>query len=266
MEIEMPRVDVSAEQGDYLENGILYCGKCRTPKQVRISLLGKEKIMGCMCDCESERLREQKKADERKARMERIERLRCSGFSDKTLAECRFEYDDGGNPYLTEIAKNFVENFPDMKASGEGLIFCGGVGTGKTFMASCIANALIDQGVPCLVTNFLRIIDDISGTWEGRQEYVKAFNRYDLLVIDDFGVERDTEFAEEIVYRVIDSRIRSGLPMILTTNLLSLESSSIRKQRLYSRIEAMCLPVLVNGKDRRRHRIDSGLVSKIYGK
>ena len=79
-------------------------------------------------------------------------------------------------------------------------------------------------------------------------------NRYELLVIDDLAVERDTEYAAEIVQNVIDSRYRAGKPLIVTTNLqLSeiLQPKDIKRKRLFSRLKEMCLPIEVTGNDRR---------------
>ena len=73
-------------------------------------------------------------------------------------------------------------------------------------------------------------------------------------MIDDFAVERNTEYVNEIVYNVIDSRYRSGKPLIITTNLSADDfkhPDNINKQRIYSRINEMCVPIPVTGKDRR---------------
>ena len=134
----------------------------------------------------------------------------------------------------------------------------GTVGTGKTFAAACIANALIDKGYPCLVTNFTRLINTLSGMYDGKQDYIDGLNRFALLVIDDLATEADTEYRNEIVYNVIDSRYRAGLPMIITTNLTGEEMkkpADVRKQRICSRLFERCIPVEVKGADRRREQL-----------
>ncbi len=71
-------------------------------------------------------------------------------------------------------------------------------------------------------------------------------NHYELLVLDDLGTERNTPFAMEVVYRVIDDRYTSGKPMIVTTNL-TLEqlkkSDIVDYQRIYDRVLGMCIPL-----------------------
>ena len=132
---------------------------------------------------------------------------------------------------------------------------CGSVGTGKSYAAACVANALIDAGTPCMMTNFNRLVNIINNSFEGRQKYIDSLNEFDLLIIDDLAAERDTEFMAEQVMNIIDARYRAGLPLIVTTNLTVQELSGttdIRKQRVFSRLIEMCVPITVTGRDRRK--------------
>ena len=104
-------------------------------------------------------------------------------------------------------------------AENLGLLLWGGVGTGKSFLAGCIANALMEQEVPVRMTNFARILNELNGSFSGRNDIVDKFCRYPLLIIDDFGMERSTEYALEQIYNIVDSRYRSRKPLIVTTNL-----------------------------------------------
>ena len=69
------------------------------------------------------------------------------------------------------------------------------------------------------MTDFSRILHTLSDFKQDKQLYLDTLNSYDLLVIDDIGAERDTEYANEVVVSVIDSRCKSNKPMIITTNL-----------------------------------------------
>lgn len=80
-----------------------------------------------------------------------------------------------------------------------------------------------------LMTNFSRILNALSGLYsEEKNQYIDSLNQYSLLIIDDLGIERSTEFALEQVFNVIDSRYRSKLPLIVTTNM-TLEELKIRR-------------------------------------
>ncbi|MBS6476089.1 MAG: ATP-binding protein [Clostridiales bacterium] len=252
---------IKAEQGDYYKNGVLHCGKCRSAKEVLLERNGKSRRQGVLCKCESER-RDARYEEESRIKLIEERRERC--FAEERMKRWIFANDDGTNAELSNTAQKYVENFERMKADGKGLLLFGRCGTGKTFAAACIANALIDRSYRCLVTSFPRIGNEIMQT-DSKQEYIDKLNRFDLLIIDDLESERNTEYMGEIVQNVIESRYGAGLPLIVTTNLTAEElktASDIRRQRVYSRLFDMCLPVEVKGKDRRRERLKDDF--KIY--
>jgi DNA replication protein DnaC len=244
---------IKTEEGDYIKDGLLYCGNCHTPKQCKVTAFDKTFFPKCMCQCEQEREAKAKEEAEKRDLMERIKRYRKMGFPESQMQYWTFENDDQSRPKLTEMAKRYVNNFNKFYGEGKGLLLHGDVGTGKTYIACMIANALIDQGYPVLVTNFARILNTLQSTFE-RQEYLDSLNQFKLLVIDDLGVERDTGFAKEQVFNIIDSRYRAGKPMIITTNLsmqkLATESD-LSDKRVYDRIIERCFPVEVSGESRR---------------
>lgn len=265
--------DSHYEEGDYPnEDGLLMCGKCHTPKQCRFIATwdGKEKKPYTLCDCA--RARRDAEEQARQAQNLRIEvnRLRKLGFPDSEMADWTFAHDDGTDPKTTSIAHKYVDNFPEMKKRGKGLLLYGPVGTGKTHAAACIANELINQGRPCLVTNFARITNTLQGMFDGKQRYLDDFNRLDLLVIDDLAAERDTSYMNEMIFNIIDSRYRSGKPLIVTSNLTQAEltaPTSVDKERIYSRLLEMCVPVEVKGADRREKKLqdDSADMARLLG-
>lgn len=261
------------EEGDYLnEDGLLMCGKCHTAKQCRFVATwdGKEKKPYTPCDCECERREAEKQARQAQNLRIEINRLRKLGFPDSEMADWTFAHDDGTDPKTTGIAHKYVDNFHEMKKRGKGLLLYGPVGTGKTHAAACIANELINQGRPCLVTNFARITNTLQGMFDGKQRYLDGLNRLDLLVIDDLAAERDTSYMNEMIFNIIDSRYRSGKPLIVTSNLTQAELSapcSVDKQRIYSRLLEMCIPVEVKGTDRRQKKLqdDSADMARLLG-
>jgi len=255
--IEEQSKDKAVAAEDYEQDGLLYCGKCHTPKQYAFEYNGHVFKPRCNCKCESERYeREQAQRRQSAADHER-ESNRQECFGGSTLIAATFERDDGANKKLSTIARNYADNFAEMKRLGKGLLFFGEVGTGKTFLSACIANAVIDKGYRALVTNFATLTNTITGSRD-RNEVVNGLNKYHLLVIDDLASERDTEFMGEIVQTIIDSRYRSGLPVIVTTNLSAGElkhPNDIRKQRIFSRLFEICLPFEVQGVDRRKETL-----------
>lgn len=246
------------EAGDYERDGILYCGKCNTPKQTVIEIGGKKFKPYCLCRCESEAYQE-REAERKQFELEtEIRRLRRAAFSERMMEDWTFANDDLSNEKLTNAMRRYAEKFSEMRVKGKGLLLYGTVGTGKTYAACEVANALIDRGIPCLVTNFAQLANRIQGLYEDRQDYIDSLSRYDLLVIDDLGAERKSEFMQEMVFNIVDARYRSGLPMIVTSNLTIEQIKSPENanySRIYDRIIERCFPVEVSGKSRRRKAV-----------
>ena len=258
--IEQGKLNIKENEGDYTgENGLLYCGECNTPKQTiaEIPELGIKRVVMCLCKCGAAK-RDAEEAERKRAEFERrIKELRTVGFSKSDMHNWTFANDDMENPTITKAMQKYVENFPELRKEGKGLLLHGNVGTGKTYAACEVANALIDKGYPVLVTNFARIINTLQGMFE-RQDYIDELNSFDLLVIDDLGIERDTPFAKEQVFNVIDSRYRAGLPMIITTNLTPDElknPADTEGRRIYDRVLEKCFPIEVSGASRRRKAV-----------
>lgn len=261
---------IKAEQGDFIVDGLLYCGKCKTPKQCRVEIFGEVRTPMCLCQCEVEKKEREEEERLRQDFMRKIKQYRKMGFPESDMEHWTFANDDLSNEKITKAMQNYVDNFGELRKAGKGLLLYGSVGTGKTYAACEVANALIDKGYPVLVTNFARLTNTIQGMFEGKQTYIDSLNRFELLVIDDLAAERDTSYMNEQIFQIIDARYRAGLPMIITTNLTADELKSpadISKQRIYNRILERCHPIKVEGTNRRNRNIKSGFneMQKLLG-
>ena len=126
---------------------------------------------------------------------------------------------------------------------------------GEDFAIACIANALMEQEVSVCMTNFAAILNDLAASFKERNEYISRLCSFPLLILDDFGMERGTEYGLEQVYNVIDSRYRSGKPLIVTTNLTLEELQNpedTAHARIYDRLLEMCSPVCITGENFRK--------------
>ena len=191
---------------------------------------------------------------QRRKHLDTVEDLKRRGFTDSKMREWTFANDNGKCPQMG-MAHSYVERWEQMKEGNHGLLLWGKVGTGKSYFAGCIANALMEQEIPVRMTNFALILNDLAASFEGRNEYIDRLCRYPLLIIDDFGMERGTEYGLEQVYNVIDSRYRSGKPLIVTTNHTPdmLENpQDTAHARIYDRLIEMCSPVCFTAKNFRK--------------
>lgn len=99
------------------------------------------------------------------------------------------------------------------------------------------------------MTNFPTILNRITGMFsEDRAEFIVALSEYDLLIIDDLGVERSTDYAMEQMFFIIDSRYSSCKPMIIITNL-KLSELKNPPDLAHARILERYAPVLFDGKN-----------------
>ena len=248
----------AAEPEDYTgADGLLYCGKCRKPKESYFpegkTLFGRDRHPA-ECDCQRKIREERQAAEEHRRHLDTVEELKRRGFSDTAMREWTFENDNGQNPQ-TATARFFVDHWEEMQEKKLGYLFWGHVGSGKSYLAGCIANALMEKEVSVYMTNFAAILNDLAASFEGRNEYISRLCRYPLLIIDDFGMERGTEYGLEQFYNVIDSRYRSGKPLVVTTNrtLQELQNpEDTAHARIYDRLMEMCAPVCCTGGNFRR--------------
>ncbi|MBE6551208.1 MAG: ATP-binding protein [Ruminococcaceae bacterium] len=239
------------------EDGLLYCGKCRTPKQRYFpegkALLGIDRHP-TECECQKAQRLECEAAEARRKHLDTVADLKRNCFSDKEMEKRSFANDNGKTPQM-EYARRYVEHWEQMKAENIGYYLWGDTDSGKSYLAACIANALTEKEISVRMTNFPTILNDLGASFEGRNEYIERLCRFPLLIIDDLGTERGTEYALEHVYNVIDSRYRSGKPLILTANIspdVLHNPPDIAHARIYSRIIEMCVPIHVTGIQNRK--------------
>ena len=165
-----------------------------------------------------------------------------------------FEVTEGTKQALEASKKYCTEG-------GKGLVFAGGnTGVGKTHLAAAIMNYKMAQGtetifctVPELLADIRRVIKFQSETSE-LMELVKSA---ELLILDDLGAERDTEWTFEQLFVILNARLIKKKDTIITTNyqkpseLIEKLGGGITGQRIVSRIREMCEWVIVAGNDYR---------------
>ncbi len=238
-------------ESDIIKDGLRHCANCGEPKECFVTIGGKEYTMPVVCKCQKEREAEAKRREKITEKMCLVEgnRRRCFGNTKMHLMD--FSSDDRKNAAASDACKKYAEQWQTMKANGEGLLLYGDVGTGKTFLAACIANAVIDKGERVLMTSFAEIMQKLRTD----PDLIDDLMDYPLLILDDLGTERTTEYGIEQVYMVIDMRNKYGMPIIITTNIPIDNIKNpieLRYKRIYDRILDTCHPIKVDGKSRRR--------------
>lgn len=180
------------------------------------------------------------------------------------LREQTFEHFDPGvyppahREYMERLA-SYCRGFAERVGTGadeESLLLMGDVGLGKTFLCSAIANVLVAakrQVVYFTLSEFMDLVrlykfDDDGEYRDGIQRLLDA----DLIVLDDLGAEKVTEFAVQELFNIINHRMNRQKPMIVSTNLTPGEIQDLYGQRIASRMLNGFEVLVLKGDDVRR--------------
>lgn len=166
------------------------------------------------------------------SRLDRLSHLTFENFESRGNKNAKFMTPQ--DVHSLEAAKETAENFA---RSPQGwLLIEGGYGCGKTHLAAAIANFAVSMGTPTLFITVPDLLDtlrfaysDPETTFEARFEEVRGA---DLLVLDDFGTQNATGWAQEKLFQIINFRYINKLPTVITTNLMLDEIESRIRSRL----------------------------------
>ncbi|MDN5363397.1 MAG: replication protein DnaC [Eubacteriales bacterium] len=171
----------------------------------------------------------------------------------------RHHFDENRRSYydLARAAFEAAREFAARVIAGketEGLYFTGPVGSGKTFLACCIANAVLRAGREVLFVVVPDLLDEIRATFDGdqevsEQELVESARRAPLLILDDLGAHNYSEWTRNRLYSIINYRASQQLPTVITSNISLEDLDRYVGERTRSRIFQMCRAYRLNVKD-----------------
>lgn len=221
------------EPGDYIENGIIMCGICHEPREIGVERAdGTEVKFPIVHEHELE------------STLAQTMRNECfrgyEGYATATFEDC--------DAPLKPIFERYCSQFREFGASkGQGFLLYGDKGVGKTYLASCACNMLIEAGWKCRLASLRATIDE-------RHKLIDELSKCDLVVIDDFGTERDTAYGIETVFDVINMLYSKKKPMIITTNMTESQLANPPRglSRALDRIKERCQAIEYVGMNRRQ--------------
>lgn len=232
----LPKPSDGLEAGDYKDaDGTSICGVCGKPKSVAYVADDGSIVrfpVAHMHDVE------------RKLSKANVLRRDCfygfEAYQDANFGTC--------DAPIKSIFEQYCGMFREFGASkGEGFIIFGDKGVGKTYLAACVCNRLIEQGYKCKFTSIRSGLDD-------KQTIVKEMLAADFVVIDDFGMERTTPYGMETTYDLINKLYSNRKPIIVTTNLTEsqLKNPPRGLDRAIDRIKERCKAIPYEGANRRQ--------------
>lgn len=235
------------------DKGLLYCGKCGQLRQYRIYASFLKKVIEpyILCDCE------QQKDQRERDRLIEENRQRRIGMNlsqaDRLMLKNTFDADKYPDSEASRLFRDYCRRWKEeYLPKGMGLYIFGDIGVGKTFYASCIANEIARvYGDTVKAMSVTRALNDMFST-EDKSGFINELAAVDLLILDDFGVQRSTEYSSETVFSIIDERYKSQKPLILTGNLdYGVIKQKRSHDRVYDRVIDMCIPYRLSGRSKR---------------
>ena len=163
---------------------------------------------------------EKKLAEENEKRRRKNVRVNA-GISKRNLYKTFDDYvcENEGQQKAKADCVKYVENFPSDKS----MIMVGGVGTGKTLLASAMLDALVDNH-KCGIIKTIDLVRKLKSTWhkdsnETEEEILKLYISVDLLIIDEVGSQFGSDTEKLFIFDIIDGRYQDMKPTILISNL-----------------------------------------------
>lgn len=180
------------------------------------------------CDCN--KAQEQwKKIDEQEYKIQKrkhfkdvINKLYKQNYIERRYQNLNFTnfYINSGNEIAVKVAKDYT-NKSISKIQNKGLIITGESGIGKTHLAASIANKLIENDKIVLMGRLATLLDMIKETFrdntKSENELIELYSNVDMIIIDDLGTEKISQWALEKLYTIIENRNQNKLPIIITT-------------------------------------------------
>lgn len=242
---------------DYEKDGLIYCGKCNTPKQVYVEQF--KRAMPTPCRCRKEQMQKEEELREKIKKQTKIRELRDASLLGERYKDASFENTETSHSAdfkgIYDRCKRYCEIAEDILVNGIGIYLYGTNGTGKSRLTACMGNELMSNGYTVLYTNFTEIARQIL---KG-DEILNQLSKVDFLFIDDFGTERVTKgnddlWLQEAVFDVINKRYIDRKPIIFTANysLKELIEDRGMAKRSVDRIMEMCEIMKLNGESYRK--------------
>ena len=212
------------------------------------------------CPCREAAFTEAEAAQRQKERKEHLARLFTHAGLGSRYRNCTFDnfQHRPGAAQAYIAARAYGERIGQKITAGCGLLLFGPLGTGKSRLIAAIINAAISRGYSAIIERVPKLLLTIRSTYNGgaitEQQLMRGMTDADLLVLDDAGSEKWTEWTEPTLYTIIDERYTHEKALLITSNLDLAELQQKIGARAMDRILEMCDIVETRGPSYRREQ------------
>ena len=276
----------SIDKEDFIE--CEYCKNKLYRKTIDWNLYGTKRVMKLdyeRCNCKDAQkywneydmkklkmLEEEKKLRMMQEFANKVDKIIKNSKMSKRNLNYKFENFEvnSNNKKMYQSLKEYSEKLAN-SVEQKGLILVGNNGVGKTHLACSVANELIKNGIPIIYGTLINLLAELKNTYDvdnniSEMKIIKLYEKVDLLIIDDLGKEKPSEWGLEKLFTIINSRYENNLPVIITTNYdqnslinrLSINGEIETAKSIISRLYEMCYLVKIEDRD---HRIKNKKVS-----
>lgn len=222
------------------------CPECGELLYKKLSVLGVDKLVRVSCSCEQAKEAERIKLYNAEADRRQIEAFKKECYSNNLAFSARSLNSSDFQPDYYRALKKYCENFEEFKEKKQGLLLYGASGTGKSYAACAVINALIEKRYKAKFYSYNYIINYITGLLQGKTDFLESLSKFDIIVIDDFACRKHTDFILDLEFDIINTIYENSTVLIITTNN-SLEFFSkpkiLGEKRINSRILERCYPI-----------------------
>ncbi|TES48055.1 ATP-binding protein [Shouchella lehensis] len=216
--------------------------------QMKVDILNRTKIVQPVCECVTRKMKEEEIKRERFVQDKTTKRLFNISTMGEKFASSTFEsfIHRSGTEKPFKAAQKYVNEFEEF--GGTSLGIWGSYGNGKSHIAAAVANELNSKGHTVVFQTTKDMLDKLKSTFGDKSnfkydEVIRALVTCDLLVLDDIGAEKVTEWVEETFFGIIDHRYRKKRPIFYTSNLKPSELHEKIGGRSVDRLSEMCITI-----------------------
>lgn len=230
-------------EDEYIKENTLYCKKCNTPRSTVVELFDRTRIVRCICQCEINKMAEEKEREERTAKLLRLKSIQANSLMGEKYKKVRFEdtvvTHNKSFKEAYERCKKYCEVSKEAISKGLGIYLYGSPGCGKTHLTACMANELMSKYTEVIFTNFFEISKDVRGTFSSdnnlnEKDIIDKYKKVEILFIDDLGTESLSKndgdnYLQNLMFEIINARNNNNKSTIFTSNYSLKELITDRK-------------------------------------